>query len=680
MQSIHAIAWRNLVAHRTRTGLSVLAVSFGVSATIAGNAIAQSVQAAILASDDMRTIMEGIVGQLDTMMAFVGAVLMLAVGFLIFNAFAMSITQRRQQIGALRALGTTRAQVLRILLVEALIIAVAGTVLGFVAGPLLSQGMIALLRQFGGGLLAFADAGPTPPTLVLAIILGIVVPVLAMLAPARLAARISPLAALRQPEAAGIEPASPIPARVGGILLIALALYLLIASPGEWVGYPEDGLLSACFMGLWIVGLVLILPAFVALAGRMTVRALAGGGVVGRLIGDNLRRGRNRVLLTIVSMAFGLMVITGLSGFIDFAILQLFAPTLSIGADRGHFFVSRLDITAGWQAMANAGLDAVLLTPEEVGAIQQIVGDRGEVAETYFVTVPELSFLGDAYYSTVAPAEALARFGDVGFNFIEGSWQTALPVMQAGCGVLVAPLVARKNGAGLGDTITVTGITGPVDCIIAGIGSSTGSSSIISAVAGPAFGAVNPVMIQVLPGRISDLPALEADLQALRTTHPLLAVTQVKGMVAMMDEGLDLILGMFNGLLLLAVMAAALSVVNTVLMSVQERQREIGLLRAVGTTRAQSRAIIMGEAALMGLIGGVFGLVAGLGVVIIFVVTYGGNSFGLSFPLWPAALEAIGPPIRIGLLGFVLAPLIAAGAAWLPARSILRRTLVDTLA
>ncbi|MBU0705018.1 MAG: ABC transporter permease, partial [Chloroflexi bacterium] len=137
---------------------------------------------------------------------------------------------------------------------------------------------------------------------------------------------------------------------------------------------------------------------------------------------------------------------------------------------------------------------------------------------------------------------------------------------------------------------------------------------------------------------------------------------------------------MLNALLLLAIVAAALGVVNTTVMSVAERRRELGLLRAVGATRRQVRAVVTGEAVLMGLIGGGLGLVAGTGVVVILAVTYGGNGWGIpDLDLWGAACRSVQPALFNGLVGLVAAPFICAGAAWLPVRAILRGTAIETL-
>ncbi|MCP4518207.1 MAG: ABC transporter permease [Delftia sp.] len=137
---------------------------------------------------------------------------------------------------------------------------------------------------------------------------------------------------------------------------------------------------------------------------------------------------------------------------------------------------------------------------------------------------------------------------------------------------------------------------------------------------------------------------------------------------------------MLNGLLLLAEVAAALGMVNTTLMNVTERQRELGLLRAVGATRRQVMAVILSEAALMGLIGAGLGVVAGVGLGAIFALAYGGISFGLlDLVLWQAAGETVLPALRAGCLGFTVAPLLAVAAAYPAIRAILRGSAIETM-
>ena len=140
-----------------------------------------------------------------------------------------------------------------------------------------------------------------------------------------------------------------------------------------------------------------------------------------------------------------------------------------------------------------------------------------------------------------------------------------------------------------------------------------------------------------------------------------------------MTTMIDGMLAMLNGPLFLAVAAAALGVVNTTAISVTERRRELGLLRAVGATRKRAGLVVIGEAALIGLIGGAIGLIGGAGIVYIRVMSGDHSTWGQGdLDLWSLAWRVIRRATLNGLFGTVVAPLICAAGAWLPARSILR--------
>jgi putative ABC transport system permease protein len=137
---------------------------------------------------------------------------------------------------------------------------------------------------------------------------------------------------------------------------------------------------------------------------------------------------------------------------------------------------------------------------------------------------------------------------------------------------------------------------------------------------------------------------------------------------------------MLNALLLLAILSAALGVVSTTMISVSERRLELGLLRAVGASRRQVRGVVVGEAGLIGLVGGALGTLAGAGVTVILVVTYGGNAWGIpGLDLWGSAWRSLSPALFNGLVGMITAPFICAGAAWLPVRSILSGPVIETM-
>jgi hypothetical protein len=325
-------------------------------------------------------------------------------------------------------------------------------------------------------------------------------------------------------------------------------------------------------------------------------------------------------------------------------------------------------------------LERIQIAPDVIAEVHETAQGRALTIGWYFAMVPELSFFGSTYFSFVVDPYAVRQTGDWAFTFTEGDWDTAMPIMEAGCGVLMMPLVASRNGVSVGDTFEVTGVERTVECTVAGIGSTYVGASMISDTAKDAFGVTEPTVVLVLPEPGVDRESLETDLLALVDRHSGTHLTELEGLIDLQYQVFDEMPNMLNALLLLAILSAALGVVNTMMMSVAERRRELGLLRAVGATRRLVTAVVAGEAALMGLVGGALGFVAGVGVIVVLVVTYGGNAWGITdLDLWPAAWRSVQPALLNGLIGLIAAPFICAGAAWLPARSLLRGSAIETL-
>jgi class 3 adenylate cyclase len=323
--------------------------------------------------------------------------------------------------------------------------------------------------------------------------------------------------------------------------------------------------------------------------------------------------------------------------------------------------------------------EATLLPLEKITAVETALEERANIMAFNFVIVPELSFLGDTYFSFVLDPQVVKNSGDTFFVFSEGDWETAMPILESTCGVLLPPLTAQKNDAGLGEPLSVTGKYGPVECTIAGIGPSFVLASIIGDVVADQFVTGDPFGLYITPKPGIDVESLEADIDTLMDELSLETMS-TRSYVDMMMEVYGQIRAMFHGMLLLAMIIAALAVVNTTLMSITERRREFGLLRAVGAERRQISTIVALEAYLVGLIGGILGLVAGVGFSIILVLVYGGNSWGYpELEIWPTAWQVSLTTLQTAVFGLVVAPFIAAGAAWLPARNLTSGTPIETL-
>ncbi|MCP4423033.1 MAG: FtsX-like permease family protein, partial [Chloroflexi bacterium] len=594
---------RNLNQRRLRAGFSAFAVSLGVAMIITAEYVSSALLETLTnaGEGDMQITHGFIVEQFDLTIGMVGYVLMGAAAFLIFNAFAMSIAERRQQIGALRSLGMTRRQVMRQVLLEAVLIGGAGTLVGLAIGPLMGQGIVAFMQEFGGEFLAFGDGGVGWGTAVLATIIGLGITLLSAWIPARQATRVSPLAAMR-PQTEIVNRQSSIVNRESLISLLLIAIlfgYLAIAPPGEWIETPWSEALAIGLALVWLVCLGLLLPLLIRLVGTAARRWSGSKSANGRLIGDNIQRSRRRVILTILTLAVGLGTITGLTGFMTYAFDDLMGYSIRRIAAEGTWAVFPFDLESGIAGLAE--LEDIALPQGAITAVQTAVADRAGVVPVQFAIIPELSFFGSAYFTYVADPEVV-RSNPNFFQFTEGDWETALPIMQSGCGALVAPLIANRQNVGIGDTLTVTGQNGPLDCTIAGIGAGYVNASIVGDIVGDELGATQPIGLSVTPKSGSETVALEADLQAAIDAIPGVYLTRMTDFAQTQEQALGLFTVALNGMLLLAVVAAALGVVNTTVMSIHERRQELGLLRAVGGTRRQIRQVVMGESALIGLV------------------------------------------------------------------------------
>ncbi len=670
---------RNLSQSRARAVLSALAVALGVAMTVAADVSSQSIINALSASEDAMTLGGGLIDQLDQMLVSVGAGITFAAGFMVFNAFAMTITQRRQQIGALRSLGMTRGQIMRLTLSEAALTGAAGTVAGLLAGPLLGRLTIALMKALLKDIFVFTDSVPSTGALLLAAGLGMAVTLLSVLIPAWRAAQVSPMAALRNQTPSGAD--RPPAGRTWVSLSVAagLAVYVAAAPPGEWIMPPWDVRLALIFVLVWLACLAIAAPGLIGAMGRVLAGPMTRlWGAGGRLTADNLRRARGRVTVTTLTLAASLAMIVALTGFINLAMKEFMMPKVYQSIDLGAYIMTRFDMMAGMEGYVS--VDSIKLPPEAVADLKELAQGRARVMEWHFVVVPELSFLGDSYFSFVGDPHHIQQAGDTFFTFIEGDWETAIPIMEAGCGVLTTPLVAHNNGVGLGDGFTVTGASGPVECTLAGIGATYVSSSFISLTAAEAFEVDDPLSVLFWPLIGEDIPTLEADLDALVERRGDIEYRPMEDMAELQTKAIDYLPALFNAPLLLAILASALGVVNTTVMSVAERRRELGLLRAVGATRRQVMGIVAGEAALMGLAGAFLGVLTGAGISVIITVTYGGASWGFpDLDLWGAAWRSVRPALVNGLFGLLVSPLICAAAAWLPARGLLREGVIDTI-
>jgi hypothetical protein len=448
MRSIHALAWRNLAQHRTRTTLSALGVTLGTATIIAADLTGEAIRDAGRVIDESRGTITFAGDFLNNGLSIMGLVILTAAGFLIFNAFGMAVTQRQRQIGALRSLGMTRRQVLRLILVEAVLTGGGGTLLGLVTGPLLGHALVMLLEKWAG--IAHGQSSVAVKSMLRGMALGLGITLLSTLLPARRAMQIAPLVALRA-ESGLFDRRGRFGFARGGkswllglLLIVALLLYLLIQPPAASVlAPPWDLALTGLFALGWLTGLALTLP-FLVSGVSDGMRRLSRRGAIRRLMADNLRRARRRVMLTIVTLAIGLTMVVSVTGITTFS-FQVVITRLVKNYDIEWVMVPLPSSPDGslvsWEILSTWN-PAMRLTPECMADLERTVAGRANLVRATSVDLPEIAILSGIPSYVADPAE-LRRAGL--FTFTEGNWEQAQPIMESGCGLLLTPRMARKH-------------------------------------------------------------------------------------------------------------------------------------------------------------------------------------------------------------------------------------------
>ncbi len=524
------------------------------------------------------------VGILFTMFAgialFVGA-------FIIWNTFTMIVTQRSREIALLRAVGATRRQVLRGLIVEATVLGTAASALGIAMGVGVAKGLSALMTS-AGFRLPSTSLQLEPRTVVVGMLVGVLVTVVSALVPARRATKVLPIEALREATPGG-EKLTRRRAVAGAALLAtgtgAVLAYLYGDAPGA-----AFGLGLAVAMGGVIVSLPFaVRPLTAVIAAPMRLR-----GLPGELAKQNAVRNTRRTASTAAALMIGLTLVVSMS---------VFASSLkdSFGEVIGDKTSADLFVTP-------ASTQGPGYSPSVVDAVADVPG----VEEISASGWGEARFAGsDSSYSAIDPSTA----GDLmSLDLSEGS------LSELGAdGVVVSKATADSNGWGVGDTVEANfAATGKHGLHVVGVYDSKGwiaDNFVISLEAQNAFAGpqlITSALVSVEAG--ADLETVQDDITAALAQHPDAKVLDADEFEADASGMIDGLLTFVTVMLLLAVIIALLGIVNTLVLSVFERTRELGLLRAVGMTRGQVRSMVRWESVVISLIGAVSGAGLGIGI------------------------------------------------------------------
>jgi putative ABC transport system permease protein len=585
-------------------------------------------------------------------------------GFLIFNSFNMTVLQRMREIGMQRTLGATRRMVVRSVLLEALFLGIVGAIVGLGLGVLLAMGLIELMHaiDFPVGELVLTPLAP-----IAAVGTGLLTAVLGALNPARRAGRIAPIRAVLGTE--GIRTRPRARRALVGLLLIGpgLAGAFQLGAADETTNLVVAagiGGTIAIFFGIALLAPFLISPMTRVLS--WPVRKLAP--VEGRLAADSARSNPGRTAATATALMIGLALVVGINSLgasflnsIENEFDRSFARDLTVqprGFSPGQG--PQQTIAKGVKKRVERIPEAGLVTAERLVFVPELPHPVGEDKGPQGLL---FAFDPDQYISLdTTEFDANGESREEFFN------RLAHGEVSVGRGY------ADEAHINVGDTMLLEGPSGQRKARVAGIvrtvfaGGQTVGMSLDTI--RDVFGVTADSELAIKARSDSERGALEDKIQkVVDADYPNLAVLSNDELKSKVEDQLNQTFGVFNALVAVAIFASLFGIINTLSMSVIERTREIGVLRALGATRWQIRRTIADESLVIALIGAVMGIAIGAGMGWALLK---GLSFGIPGVTYtPPVATMVGVAIAAVLLGLI--------AALLPARRAARLDVVEAL-
>ncbi|HET7375462.1 MAG TPA: FtsX-like permease family protein, partial [Anaerolineae bacterium] len=585
-------------------------------------------------------------------LSFFSMIALFVGGFLIYNAFTMTIVERTQEIGLMRALGTSRRQVMQLVLIESGLLGIAGSIIGLVFGLLLAQGLIIIL----GTITATEIVAVTipPDGLITALLVGLGVTLVSSLLPTLQASRISPMAALR---VRGSETLAAKPRKLNlwaGIELVVVGILIIYSIPLRDSIKFQAGSSSVFWM---LLGATLMVPSSIDFLERFIrpwlVRFYGREGLIGS---GNIRRSRGRTSLTVAALMVGIAMVIGIGSM-------------------SRSFQNDID---GW-VNTSVGGDLIVRSPLymqiDFGARLASVPGVAAVTPARYFGVRRAGNSADDLALVFQAIDPATYFDVASFQFAEDQDKVAeMKSDFANGGLFISTTVADKYGLKRGDTLVLDTRRGEHAFLVAGLVSDfTGQGFVVNGsldVMRQYFGItdVDRFTLKLAPG--ADLQSVKTQIENQFEKSRHIQVETTDSFRNRVRELTNRAFGLLDVLAAIGVIVAALGVINTMLMNVWERRREIGALRSIGMTRAQIIRMILAEAGAMGAIGALFGI--GFGILLARVFIEGMRvliGYRVEFNL----------PFTSILLGLAIAFIVSQAAALYPAWRGSRVNIVEAI-
>ncbi len=586
------------------------------------------------------------------MFTFFGVFALIMGGFIILNTFHTLVAERRHDIGMLRAIGADRRTILGIFLAQSVMQGVLGTAAGIAAGYVLTLLALTWYTPFLKSILhisATISPSYTPGTWVAAIVLGIGVTVLSAVLPARQAARITPLEALR-PQIAEVEERQRSRwVYVGWALLIA-SVPMLVSGNISLVG-------TAAFVVL--AGLVLVAPALIKpLASALSLLVRPISPATADLSSSNVTRQPGRAAATAAAILVSLALVVAILGVVTSIYAGFFNYiNKSLGSD--FVFIPNGLIIGGSHVGADQTFVQQIADTPGVGDVATLRLGQAQLAKSQVQVVG----IDPVAYPKVAS-----------FTFSQGSGLQDVAKLGSGRTMLVNSITSGQQGLSVGQTVPLDTPNGTEDYTVVGVATDYLNAKLSTIYISQKnlekdFNVTTNVLVlaDAKPGAAK--PAVKAALGRLAANYPQFVLYDSASFKATQTQLFSQTFVIFDFLIGMFALPTLLALLNTLAISVLARTREIGMLRAVGTTRGQIRAMVVVEALLLAAVGVAFG-VAG-GIVLGYSLVYALNATLFVMPYY----FPTGGVVVAVVAGFSFALL----AAIIPARTAAKLDIVAAL-
>jgi putative ABC transport system permease protein len=582
---------------------------------------------------------------------FVFAGIALFVGaFLIANTFSITVAQRTREFALLRMIGATGRQVLRAVVGEALVIGLFASALGLLAGFVIAPGLKGLFKLFGADLPASGIVVESR-TVIVSLVVGTLITLASAFAPALRATRVPPMAAMQEsaalPRGRAARWRTPLAAAVAVLGAVILCLGLFGSAKGGDAAALVGVGAAVVFIGVGLLAVHIVRPLSLAV-GLPLERAF---GVSGRLARENASRNPRRTASTSAALMIGVALVAFMTIFAA-GLKASIADAVDLGL-KGQLVAQMTN----FQAMPTAARGVL----SSVHGVETVSGVR--------FTKAIVAGEGRPTVTGVDPQ----TIGDV-FNV---KWVEGSPATMRGLGpgeVLLAKRWSEDHQLGVGDTLRLTTPTG-ARLTVHAIGvyddrsGLFGSLSLPNAVLASAFNVRGDAFLMLATTAGADVAATRklAD-RVVRAAFPSIEVLTESEFVDQQKGQVNTLLGLIYVLLALALLIAGFGIVNTLYLAIHERTRELGMLRAIGTSRKQVKRMVRYESVITAMIGAVLGVVLGAIFAVLVTIPLESEGFSISIPvIWLVVL-------------LVLAAVFGVLAAIWPARRAARLDVLNALA